>query len=191
MLAHVIDTWRDAGFEEIVVVLGKDAPFLRARIEEDLLRLNKSGESAAARTRDCGLGGVRIVENADWASGMFSSVRAGLAAASPESTHVAVSPADLPFLRGASLRTLLEATNLPEADSRTLLVPLCGRRRGHPLVIPAALAARVLAWPSDARLNRLFAEPDVKVLNLEGFDETVLLDVDRPADLAAVAGARV
>jgi CTP:molybdopterin cytidylyltransferase MocA len=191
MLAHVIDTWRDAGFEEIVVVLGKDAPFLRARIEEDLLRMSKSGESAGARTRDCGLGGVRIVENADWASGMFSSVRAGLAAASPDSTHVAVSPADLPFLRGASLRTLLEATNLPEADSRTLLVPLCGRRRGHPLVIPAALAARVLAWPSDARLNRLFAEPDVKVLHLEGFDETVLLDVDRPADLAAVAGARV
>lgn len=191
MLAHVIDTWRDAGFEEIVVVLGKDAPFLRARIEEDLLRMSKSGESAGACTRDCGLGGVRIVENADWASGMFSSVRAGLAAASPESTHVAVSPADLPFLSGASLRTLLDATNLPEADSRTLLVPLCGRRRGHPLVIPAALAARVLAWPSDARLNRLFAEPDVKVLNLEGFDETVLLDVDRPADLAAVAGARV
>lgn len=191
MLAHVIDTWRDAGFEEIVVVLGKDAPFLRARIEEDLLRMSKSGESAGARTRDCGLGGVRIVENADWASGMFSSVRAGLAAASPDSTHVAVSPADLPFLRGASLRTLLDATNLPEADSRTLLVPLCGRRRGHPLVIPAALAARVLAWPADARLNRLFAEPDVKVLNLEGFDETVLLDVDRPADLAAVAGARV
>lgn len=191
MLAHVIDTWRDAGFEEIVVVLGKDAPFLRARIEEDLLRMSKSGESAGACTRDCGLGGVRIVENADWASGMFSSVRAGLAAASPESTHVAVSPADLPFLSGASLRTLLDATNLPEADSRTLLVPLCGRRRGHPLVIPAALAARVLAWPSDARLNRLFAEPDVKVLHLEGFDETVLLDVDRPADLAAVAGARV
>lgn len=191
MLAHVIDTWRDAGFEEIVVVLGKDAPFLRARIEEDLLRMSKSGESAGACTRDCGLGGVRIVENADWASGMFSSVRAGLAAASPESTHVAVSPADLPFLSGASLRTLLDATNLPEADSRTLLVPLCGRRRGHPLVIPAALAARVLAWPADARLNRLFAEPDVKVLNLEGFDETVLLDVDRPADLAAVAGARV
>jgi molybdenum cofactor cytidylyltransferase len=171
MLAHVIDTWRDAGFEEIVVVLGKDASSLRERIEE----------------RE----GVRFVENANWESGMFSSVRAGLAAASPESTHVAVSPADLPFLRGSSLRTLLDATNLPEADSRTrtLLVPVCGRRRGHPLVIPAALAARVLAWPSDARLNRLFAEPDVKVLHLEGFDETVLLDVDRPADLAAAAGA--
>ncbi len=98
-----------------------------------------------------------------------------------------------PLSQESSLRTVLEATNLPEADSRTLLVPVCGRRRGHPLLIPAALAARVLTWPADARLNRLFAEPDVKVLHLEGFDETILADVDRPADLAAataLAGAR-
>ena len=124
---------------------------------------------------------------------MFSSVRCGLAAASPATTHVALSPADLPFLRKSSLRTILDATNLPEADSRTLLVPVCGRRRGHPLVIPAGLVGRVLSWPSGERLNRLFAEPDVKVLHLEGFDETVLADVDRPADLAAAAapaGAR-
>jgi CTP:molybdopterin cytidylyltransferase MocA len=124
---------------------------------------------------------------------MFSSVRCGLAAASPATTHVALSPADLPFLRRSSLRTILDATTLPEADSRALLVPVCGRRRGHPLVIPAALVARVLSWPSGARLNRLFAEPDVKVLRLEGFDETILTDIDRPADLAAasaLAGAR-
>ncbi len=60
---------------------------------------------------------------------------------------------------------------------------MCGRRRGHPLLIPAFLAARVLAWPADGRLNRLFAEPDVKVLALEGFDETILQDVDEPGDL--------
>ena len=130
------------------------------------------------------LGGVRFIENTDWQSGMFSSVRAGLAAAlEGSSTHAALSPADLPFLRESSLRTILDATNLPEADSRTLLVPVCGRRRGHPLVIPAALAARVLTWPADARLNRLFAEPDVKVLYLEGFDDSILHDVDRPGDL--------
>jgi CTP:molybdopterin cytidylyltransferase MocA len=220
MLAHVVDTWRGAGFAEIVVVLGHGAKALRERVEEGLLRLEESERTAgtregslatgdgdgegAARPLDAGGGGgggggaappppppppVRFVENPDWESGMFSSVRAGLAAIRPESTHAALSPADLPFLGKSSLRTILSATNLPEADSRTLLVPVCGRRRGHPLVIPAALAARVLAWPADARLNRLFAEPDVKVLHLEGFDETILADVDRPADLAAASVA--
>ena len=196
MLAHVIDTWRGAGFAEIVVVLGHGAEDLRERIEEIFLRVEETRGSG--RPRESGPGAadgapVRFAVNQDWESGMFSSVRCGLAAASPATTHVALSPADLPFLRGSSLRTILEATNLPEADSRTLLVPVCGRRRGHPVLIPAALVARVLSWPSGARLNRLFAEPDVKVLHLEGFDETILMDVDRPADLAAasaLAGAR-
>lgn len=195
MLAHVIDTWRDAGFEEIVVVLGSRARVIRERTEEDLLRMSKSGRGAGAGDArpDAGDGAsLRFVENPDWESGMFSSVQCGLAALRESiSTHIALAPADLPFLRESSLRTVREATSAPEADSRTLLVPVCGRRRGHPLVIPAMLAARVLAWPSDARLNRLFAEPDVKVLHVEGFDETVLLDVDRPADLAAAAGAPV
>ena len=192
MLAHVIDTWRRAGFAEIVVVLGAGAAALQETTEENLLRVSK--REGAARLLDAAAPPpVRFVGNADWESGMFSSVRCGLAAASPASTHAALSPADIPFLRTSSLRTILDATRLPEADSRTLLVPVCGRRRGHPLVIPAALVARVLSWPSGARLNRLFAEPDVKVLHLEGFDESILADVDRPADLAAasaLAGAR-
>jgi CTP:molybdopterin cytidylyltransferase MocA len=196
MLAAVIDTWSWAGFAEIVVVLGHGAEKLRARIEERFLRVEEGGGDGGPGDPRLAAGHVapvRFVENPDWESGMFSSVRCGLAAADPSSTHVALSPADLPFLRESSLRTVLSATNLPEADSRTLLVPVCGRRRGHPLVIPAALVARVLSWPAGDRLNRLFAEPDVKVLHLEGFDETILTDVDRPADLAAasaLAGAR-
>lgn len=174
MLAHVIDTWREGGFEEIVVVLGHGARELREAFEKTV---RTPGAGAPPP--------VRFVENPDWESGMFSSVCAGLAAASPEPTHVAISPADLPFLSSSSLRAILEAANLPEADSRTLLVPICGRRRGHPLVIPAALRRRILSWPATARLNRIFNEPDIKVLHLEGFDESVLHDVDRPGDLPA------
>jgi molybdenum cofactor cytidylyltransferase len=171
MLAHVIDTWRAAGVAEIVVVLGKDAVGLRERFEAEFPR---TGETE----------GIRFVENPDWESGMFSSVRCGLAALTESSsTHIAVSPADIPFLSSSSLRTILDATALPEADSRTLLVPVCGRRRGHPLVIPAALCPRLLSWPDTSRLNRIFGELDVKVLQLDGFDDSILLDVDTRADL--------
>jgi len=52
-------------------------------------------------------------------------------------------------------------------------------------VIPAALRSRILSWPATARLNRIFNESDVKVLHLEGFDESILHDVDRPSDLPA------
>jgi molybdenum cofactor cytidylyltransferase len=114
---------------------------------------------------------------------MFSSVQAGLAATDPRSTHVALSPADLPFLSKKSLRAVLSAAASLDAGGLSLAVPTHGGRRGHPLLIPAALRARILSWPDAARLNQLFDEPDVTVHYLEGFDESILHDVDRPEDL--------
>jgi molybdenum cofactor cytidylyltransferase len=115
---------------------------------------------------------------------MFSSVKVGLAATSAGSTHVALSPADLPFLSKESLRTVLSAAASLDANGTSLVVPTHGGRRGHPLLIPAALRARVLSWPDSARLNQLFEEPDVTVHHLERFDETILHDVDTPRDLS-------
>ncbi len=116
---------------------------------------------------------------------MFSSVKAGLAATDPRSTHVALSPADLPFLSKKSLRTVLSAAASLDAGGSSLVVPTHGGRRGHPLLISAALRTRVLSWPDSARLNQLFEEPDVTVHYLEGFDESILRDVDTPSDLLA------
>ena len=126
---------------------------------------------------------MRFVENPSWESGMFTSVKAGLAEASPASTHFAISPADLPFLSKESLRRVLDAVTPVEASDTTVVVPTHARRRGHPLVIPAALRGRVLSWPDTERLSRIFDEPDVDVLHLEGFDDSILRDVDKPEDL--------
>ncbi len=114
---------------------------------------------------------------------MFSSVKAGLAATAAHSTHVAISPADLPFLSRESLRTILSAAAALDAGGSSLVVPTHAGRRGHPLLIPAALRSRLLSWPDSARLNQIFDEPDVTVHCLEGFDESILRDVDRPDDL--------
>ena len=70
--------------------------------------------------------------------------------------------------------------NLPEAEHGLSSSPTFRGRRGHPLLIPADLRPRLLSWPDSARLNRLFEEPDVTVRCLEGFDETILRDVDTP-----------
>ncbi len=50
MLAHVIDTWRGAGFAEIVVVLGSGAREIREKTEERFLRV-KEDESDGRRAR--------------------------------------------------------------------------------------------------------------------------------------------
>lgn len=173
LLRRVLDTWLGAGFNEVIVVLGCGAVDIRARFEENLLRRVNEEDSAAAP--------VRFVENLEWQAGMFSSVKAGLRATAVYSTHVAISPADIPFLSKSSLRTVIEAS--ASVDSRTVVVPTFGRRRGHPLVIPVALRDRILSWPDTELLSRIFEEPDVEVVHLEGFDDSILRDVDRPDDL--------
>ena len=133
-------------------------------------------------------GPIRCVVNPKWRDGMFTSVKAGLRALSDHTTHVAVSPADLPFLREESLRAVLSAAACVTSEGNqhsTLLVPTHEGRRGHPLVFSSALVPRVLSWGDDRRLSSLFGEPDLRVLHLEGFGDDVLRDVDVPSDLVA------
>jgi molybdenum cofactor cytidylyltransferase len=177
LLRKVLRTWLGSGFDEVIVVLGNHANAIRGTIEENLLRKVNRDESAAAT--------VRFVENPTWKAGMFSSVKAGLAATAAGSTHIAISPADLPFLSKKSLERVLSAVASLDAGGSSLVVPTHAGRRGHPLLIPAALRSRLLSWPDSARLNQLFEEPDVTVHYLEGFDETILRDVDTPSDLLA------
>jgi CTP:molybdopterin cytidylyltransferase MocA len=174
LLQKVCETWLQADMDDLLIVLGSDASDIRAKLEENLLRRVSKEESAAAA--------VRFVENPKWEAGMFSSVKAGLAATAARSTHIAISPADLPFLSKGTLRTAVDAAT--SLDEHTVVVPTFHRRRGHPLLIPVALRSRLLSWPDSARLNQLFDEPDVTVHYLEGFDETILRDVDTPGDLS-------
>ncbi len=111
----------------------------------------------------------------------------GLAATAAGSTHIAISPADIPFLSKKSLRTVLSAAASLDAGGIEPRRPHARRPARPPLLIPAALRARLLSWPDSARLNQLFEEPDVTVHDLEGFDETILRDVDRPGDLSPMS----
>ena len=167
ILRRVTGAFCNAGFDDVLVVLQKGKG-------DGLLRLLRGV------IRDL-QGPVRFVENPEWRNGMFTSVKAGLRELDSRSTHVAVSPADLPFLGEDALRTELHAA--VSLDERTLLVPTHEGRRGHPLLFSVSLVSRILSWPDDRRLSLLLAEPDLSVLHLEGFDDGIFRDVDRPEDL--------
>jgi CTP:molybdopterin cytidylyltransferase MocA len=203
LLRRVLETWLASGFDELIVVLGKDVEEIEEKIGDFsyAAAANAAADSRKSGGRRPAVKGLRprsgarsapltdgirpptprFIQNPHWEAGMFSSVKAGLAATAADSTHVAISPADLPFLSKKTLRTVIDAA--ASIDERTVVVPTFRRRRGHPLVIPVALRSRLLSWPDSARLNRIFEEPDVTVQHLEGFDETILRDVDTPRDL--------
>lgn len=160
LLRRVARSFVEAGFADVVVVLAPDAFDVAAALD-----------GLPART----------VVNPRPADGMLSSAQAGLAALAPALERVALTPADIPGLTAPVLRRLLGS--LPPADPGAIDVPASGGRRGHPIVLPAALAARVLAWERERRLSDVLREPGVLVREHGGFGPEILRDVDVPSDL--------
>jgi CTP:molybdopterin cytidylyltransferase MocA len=150
----------EAGFAEVAVVLAPGAGDISAALE--------------------GLG-VVTVTNPRPEDGMLSSAQAGLSSLSSGCGRVALSPADLPGLTEPVLRRFL--ASLPPATPFGIAVPAGDGRRGHPLVIPAALVPRILSWEPGRRLSDLLREPDVLVTEVPGFGVEILHDVDVPSDL--------
>ncbi|MCA9537378.1 MAG: NTP transferase domain-containing protein [Myxococcales bacterium] len=113
----------------------------------------------------------------DWAAGMRASLRAGLAALPPGPvllTHV-----DRPIIDPTTLATLVAATtNRP-------VIPTHRGEPGHPVRLPAGLRARLLE-ADDTPLRELLAAAPALTLPVD--DPGVLLNLNTPADFAAVTG---
>ena len=162
LVRRVARSFVEAGFAEVAVVLAPGAGDVAAALE--------------------GLG-VVTVANPRPEDGMLSSVQAGLSSLSSGCGRVAISPADLPGLAAPVLRRLL--ASLPPVTALGVTVPAGDGRRGHPLIIPAALVPRILSWEPGRRLSDILREPDVQVIEVPGFGSEIIHDVDVACDLAA------
>ena len=95
-------------------------------------------------------------------------------------------PADHPLLAPAVLDSLL-ARWIDRGDR--ILVPTFGGRRGHPVVFRWHFADEVSAIPPGRGLNWLLDKYRDRVAEFAVEDDSILLDMDTPADFAAAEQA--
>ncbi|MFL6128593.1 MAG: NTP transferase domain-containing protein [Mycobacteriales bacterium] len=132
------------------------------------------------------LPGVTTVDNPDWATGMGSSLRAGLAAvpsAAPGAGAVVVTLVDTPLLGPEAVRRLV-AAGRAGADAA---VATYGGEPGHPVLLARSVLADVAAAATGDRGARpwLAAHPDrVRLVPCDGTGDP--RDLDVPEDLAGV-----
>jgi molybdenum cofactor cytidylyltransferase len=124
-LQHVLDAAAASRLDEIVVVLGYEAPRIRAAIQ-----------LPAARA-------ARVVVNPRHAEGQSTSLRTGLQATDPRATAAAILLGDQPLVTAALIDRLLAAFTAADAPVvRPVYRDAAGRRTpGHPVLI----ARRI--WP--------------------------------------------
>ncbi|MBJ6727392.1 nucleotidyltransferase family protein [Geomesophilobacter sediminis] len=159
VLARCLAALREGGIADIVVVVSPE------------------GEAVAAEAARFA---VRVVVNPDPEADMASSVRAGREALAAGAGSVAVALSDYPLVRGATVRSLVQAAR--EQKGRIIL-PLYAGRRGHPLLLPRPVLDELVP----GRLLRDLVRSDpARVAEVAVDDPGVLLDMDTPEDYRAM-----
>ena len=102
-----------------------------------------------------------------------------------------LSPADFPMLRVEVIQKLLQAFQQQRlkiddpsrhaiAPDNTIMVPVSGNHRGHPVLFSWSLAAAVRRLPANQGVNQLLRQFPVNELPVDS--DSVLHDMDTPDD---------
>jgi len=160
-LTRIVRTFRDAGVDDVIVVVGHDA------------------EAIASSFSQSGLA-ARFVMNAGYDRGQLTSLVAGLAVIDrPGVAAVLVTLVDVPLISAATVRAVVERYRVSRAP---VVRPTSGARHGHPLLIDRSLFAALRgADPAEG------AKPIVRAHastagDLEIEDEGAFTDIDTEED---------
>ena len=165
MLTRAVEAATGSQAAETIVVVGNDA--MRAR---------------------AGLAGVRIVENPDYASGLASSVRAGIAAVADDCDGAVVLLGDMPMVGAAHVDRLIAA--FAPVEGRAICVAAHGGKRGNPVLWGRAFFPEILALDGDRGARAVMRNHEDVLCEVPMPDDGVLVDLDTAEALAAFRATR-
>ncbi|MGW1594375.1 nucleotidyltransferase family protein [Streptomyces sp. NPDC002343] len=161
LVEHAVGVLRAAGCGRVHVVLGAAADEVRARAALD---------------------GCVLVNNPDWAEGMGSSLRAGLASLAGTGARAALAClVDQPGIGPAAAARVLAAYR----DERSLVSAAYDGVRGHPVLFGAAHWAGIAETATGDRGARAYLRAHLAEIRLvECADVAEPYDIDTEADLS-------
>lgn len=129
---------------------------------------------------------LRLVVNAEYRSGMASSLSAGLRAlAITEYDGVLVLLADMPRIETDHINRLIAAFRASPVSS--VVRSVHNAQPGNPVILPRALFERVQALEGDVGARRLIKASGWPIIDVE-IGEAASIDVDTQEDLLAAGG---
>jgi molybdenum cofactor cytidylyltransferase len=162
MVSHVVDTMLASRADPVIVVTGHQADQVRAAL----------GDRP-----------VRWCHNPDYALGLSTSLKAGLAAL-PEVEGVLVALGDMPRIRPDQVDRLIAAFN--PTEGRAICVPTVAGKRGNPVLFATRLIPEMEQLSGDVGARHLIGAHAEAVVEIEMDDGSALLDIDTPAALSAL-----
>jgi molybdenum cofactor cytidylyltransferase len=130
-----------------------------------------------------------FVHNPDFAQGLSTSLKAGIAALTPgiesgDIDGVMVCLGDMPLVNARTLDKLIAAFN--PLEGRAIVVPVHDGKRGNPVIWSTQYLAEMKSIGGDQGARKLLDLHADEVSEVQIDDESVLFDVDTPDKLADV-----
>ena len=171
LLQHQVEEIQASRVDACVVVLGHDA----ARLEPLVTLAGRSGWKS------------RAIVNPRPEEGRAASLRTGAREVGPDHDAIVVASVDQPLDRRLLDRLLQAAEGEwsrgrgPEV--RSILIPICYGRRGHPTLLRGDLHAELLAAREEGLgLREVIRRDPGRVLEIEWLDPAILLNLNVPED---------
>jgi molybdenum cofactor cytidylyltransferase len=141
-------------------------------------------EAEAVRDALSGLE-IKTAENLDYATGLASSLKAGIRALPPDAAGALVALSDMPGVKTADLDRLIDA--FIAAGGKAIVRATHNGKRGNPVILPRALFAEVERLEGDTGARQIVESAPLDVIDVE-LGEAASLDVDTPDALRAAGG---
>jgi len=161
VLRRAVATAREAGLDPVLVVLGHESDRALAELE--------------------GLSCTPVL-NQEYASGMNTSVRAGISAVPADATGAVLMLADMPFVTAGMLRSLVDRYR---AGEEPLVVSTYGEVLAPPILYGRPLFGELRALDGDGCGKRVVKAHRAEAIEVE-WPPSALTDLDVPDDLERV-----
>ena len=125
---------------------------------------------------------VRFIDNPAYASGLASSLKAGLAAVPRDVDGAVVVLGDMPLVAGRHVNRLIAAFN--PAEHRTIIVPVHAGERGNPVLWGREHFEEMLSLDGDRGAKSLMEKHEDHITEIAMRSDAVLADFDTPEALA-------
>jgi molybdenum cofactor cytidylyltransferase len=124
---------------------------------------------------------ITFVHNKDYASGLASSLRVGLAAVPHSARGAIVLLGDMPLVTVDLIDQLVR--RFEQSFGADAIVPVTEGRRGNPVLLARPLFPAVGRLTGDEGARRLLQDPDIHVVEVAVENEAAAADIDTPEAL--------
>jgi molybdenum cofactor cytidylyltransferase len=127
---------------------------------------------------------VERARNSEFAGGLSTSLKCGIAALPPDLDGALVCLGDMPLISGRHIDRLIAAFN--PLEGRAIIVPTRRGRRGNPVLWSKRFFPEMTELAGDVGAKHLIGEHAELVAEVEMDDDAILVDIDTPEALDAL-----